>query len=220
MTPVSLTLESPIAGLWSTPPSRMPYQQNALVRSFLLERPTGNAVVYNSPGISAATDEIERRGGASRILINHAHEAMYGQPALDAPVFVHERDRDETERGLHVSGVFRERGRIDDDLEVILTPGHTPGTTSYLWSTAGHRFLFTGDFINIDQGQWRAVVLTSSDPNAYLASLRLVRDVDFDVLVPWAATDDGPCFSLVDEEERHGRMDRLIARVLAGGDRR
>jgi glyoxylase-like metal-dependent hydrolase (beta-lactamase superfamily II) len=122
---------------------------------------------------------------------------MYGEPDLDVPVFVHKRDQAETAGSLHVTGVFDRRQMIDDDLEVIPTPGHTPGTTSYLWNKRSHRFLFTGDFVWIENGEWKAVVLSPSIDD-YLNSLALVRDLDFDVLVPWGTTEGDPCFALAD----------------------
>ena len=212
-------LETPVEGLRVTPPSRLPYQANVLVRSFLLERPAGNVVVYNSPGLTSAATPIRDLGGATRLLINHSHEAMYGEPDLDAPAFVHERDRGETVRSMRVADVFTSRQMIDDDLEVIPTAGHTPGTTSYLWDHGSHRFLFTGDFIWIEDGEWKAVVLASSLRAEYLESLALVRDLEFDVLVPWGTTEGSPSFALADKGEIRARVDRIIARVAAGGDR-
>jgi len=213
------SLETPIEGLRTTPPSRLPYQANVLVRSFLLERPAGNVIVYNSPGLTSAATRIRDLGGATRLLINHGHEAMYGEPDLDVPVFGHERDRGEIARSMRVAGVFTSRQMIDDDLEVIPIPGHTPGTTSYLWDNGSHRFLFTGDFIWIENGEWKAVVLGSSLRAEYLTSLALVRELDFDVLVPWGTTEGDPCFALVDEAEIRARIDAIIARVEAGSAR-
>lgn len=213
------SLETPIKGLRATPPSRLPYQADVLVRSFFLERPAGNVVVYNAPGLSAAAAHILELGGATRLLLNHGHEAMYGPPELEVPVFVHERDRRETARSMRVAGTFTDRQMLGDDLEVIPTPGHTPGTTSYLWDNGSHRFLFTGDFLWLEHGEWKAVVLEPSRRAEYLDSLALVRELDFDVLVPWGTTEDGPCFARVDAPERRSRIDAVIARVRAGGSR-
>lgn len=213
------SLDNPIEGLRSTPPSRLPFQANVLVRSFVLERPAGNVIVYNSPGLTSAATHIRDLGGATRLLINHSHEAMYGEPDLNAPAYVHQLDRKETARSMRVDGVFTSRQMIDGDLEVIPTPGHTPGTTSYLWDSGGHRFLFTGDFIWIEDGEWKAVVLGSSLRAEYLNSLALVRELDFDVLVPWGTTEEGPSFALADQAEIHERLDAIIARVEAGSDR-
>ena len=213
------TLQTPIDGLRSTPPSRLPYQANVLVRSFLLERPAGNVIVYNSPGITSAATGIRNAGGATRLLINHAHEAMYGDPGLDVPAYVHERDRAETAMNMSVAGVFTDRELIDGDLEVIPTPGHTVGTTSYLWDNGSHRFLFTGDFLWIENGEWKAVVLDPRQRAEYIRSLALIAEVDFDVLVPWGTSEDGPSVAITDPSDRHERISAVIDRVRAGGDR-
>ncbi len=152
-------LETPIEGLLATPTSRLPYQHNVLLRSYVLARPQGNLIVYNSPGVSESAAAIRALGQPARLLVNHSHESMYGQPDLDVPVWVHEQDRSEV-TSLGVAGTFDGRGMIDDDLEVIPTPGHTAGTTSFLWDNGTHRFLFTGDFIWIENGEWKAVVLS------------------------------------------------------------
>ena len=212
-------LEPAIGGLLATPTSRLPYQANVLIRSFVLPRADGNVIVYNSPGITEVAADIGRIGGATRLLINHAHEGMYGQPDLDVPAYVHERDRAEIGRSLPIAGVFTDRQMIADDLEVIPTPGHTAGTTSYLWDNGEHRFLFTGDFLWIENGEWKAVVLDAHLRADYLASLALVRDLDFDVLVPWGVTDDGPPFVIVERAEREERIEIVIDRVKAGRSR-
>ncbi|SJM69324.1 MBL fold metallo-hydrolase [Microbacterium sp. JB110] len=177
-------------------------------------------IIYNSPGVSSSANAIRDLGGASRLLINHSHEALYGAPDLDVPVYVHDRDRAEAARAIPVAGVFDQPQMIDHDLKVIPTPGHTAGTTSYLWDNGSRRFLFTGDFIWIEHGEWKAVVLDSGVRDEYLDSLALVRELDFDVLVPWGTTDDGPSYGLVRaRNEIHDRIDAIIDRVRAGGNR-
>jgi len=213
-------LEAPIEGLLATPASRLPYQHDVLVRSFVLERLEGTTIVYNSPGVTAAADAIRDLGGADRLLINHAHEAMYGAPELDVPIYVHEHDRAEAARSLPVAGVFDRWRMIGRDLEAIPTPGHTPGTVSYLWDDGDRRFLFTGDFIWIEHGEWSAVVLDDRLRDAYLESLALVQALEFDVLVPWGTTDDGPPYGSVGSRaEIRDRVGAIIERVRAGGDR-
>lgn len=213
-------LTTPIEGLLATPTSRLPYQHDVLLRSYVLERARGNLVVYNSPGVGESAAAIRALGAPARLLVNHGHESMYGQPELDVPVWVPERDRAEVATSLDVAGTFDGRGMVDDDLEVVPTPGHTAGTTSYLWDDGNHRFLFTGDFIWIENGTWSAVVLDPGLRRDYLDSLALVRDLDFDVLVPWGVTEGDPCFALVpDQRERRDRVDAIISRVRAGGDR-
>ena len=61
-------------------------------------------------------------------------------------------------------------------------------------------------------------MLESSDRAAYLDSLRLIRDLDFDVLVPWAASADGPWYA--DASDRRARLDAIIERVARGENAR
>ncbi len=189
-----------------------------MVRAFLLERPHGSVLVYNGPGLGLASPDIEARGGASRLLINHGHEAMFGPPGVDVPAYVHERDEAEVAQSFRVAGTFSERQMLDDDLEIIPTPGHTPGTTAFLWDNGSHRFLFTGDSVWIRHGEWQAVVLGSSDRAAYLDSLTTLRKVDFDVLVPWGAVDGERYVNVVIRSEAQKRTDAIIERLSAGGD--
>ncbi|MDP9027075.1 MAG: MBL fold metallo-hydrolase [Actinomycetota bacterium] len=213
-------LATPLVGLLATPTSRLPYQHNVLLRSYVLERPQGNLIVYNSPGVSESATAIRALGAPTRLLVNHGHESMYGQPELDVPVWVHTKDRAEVATSLRVAGTFHERTTIDHDLDVIPTPGHTAGTTSYLWDNGTHRFLFTGDFIWIENGEWKAVVLDPALRREYLDSLALVRELDFDVLVPWGTTEGGPSFGLVaNTSEMHHRVDAIIDRVASGDNR-
>ena len=58
-------------------------------------------------------------------------------------------------------------------------PGHTPGSTAYLWDSGTHRFLFTADSLYLGgDGRWRAAVLESSDREQYVRSLELLRELD------------------------------------------
>jgi glyoxylase-like metal-dependent hydrolase (beta-lactamase superfamily II) len=211
-------LESPIDGLLATPATSLPFAPNLVARSFLLQRPQGNLLIYNSPGLATAADAIQAAGGATRLFINHGHEAMFGRPGVDVPVFVHERDRREVAASMQVADTFSERHPLDDDFEVIPTPGHTPGTTSYLWNRGGRRLLFTGDMLWMEHDQWEVVVLGSSDRAAYLDSLALIRELDFDVLVPWAGIDGDRFIDVVSADEERERLDAIIARVRAGSN--
>jgi glyoxylase-like metal-dependent hydrolase (beta-lactamase superfamily II) len=209
-------LESPIAGLRATPPAPLPFAPSISVRAFLLERVDGNLLVYNAPGLRSVADEIAALGGAMQHFINHAHEAMFGPSGLDVPVVVHDHDRVETEGSMPVAASFSSGYAIGDDFEVVPTPGHTPGTTSFLWRTGGQRLLFTGDMLWLDEGRWRAVVLGSSDRQRYVESLELLRDLPFDVLVPWGATAGRSFIDVVDPAEAQSRIDAIIERVRAG----
>jgi glyoxylase-like metal-dependent hydrolase (beta-lactamase superfamily II) len=202
-----------------TPSSPLPYVAGVVVRSFLLERPEGNLAVYNSPGLRTASDEIRESGRLQGLYLNHAHEEMYGAPNADVPVFVHRRDAAAVSGAFPAAQVFEDRHVLGDDFEVIPTPGHTPGTTAYLWDSGQHRFLFVGDSLWVEHGEWSAVVLDEAARADYVRSLTLMRDLDFDVLVPWGAYADEAAVHLVSPLEKHRRLSEVIDRVRAGANR-
>jgi len=185
----------------------------------VLERDHGNLLVYGSPTLRAAAPAIAALGGVSRQYLNHWHEAAFGGDGVDAPLAVHADDRDAAENSRHVDETFSERGLLDGDFELIPTPGHTPGATAFLWDSGEHRLLFTGDSVYISDGEWVAAVLAgSSDRAAYMASLGLIRELDFDALVPWAASAGEPAYTLTDHADARRRIDAILERLRRGED--
>jgi len=202
-------------GLWASTPQPLPFAPQLAARAFLLERPAGNLLVYSNGNLAADADAIRARGGATRQFLNHWHEALWGvaPEALGARLIYHEADAAEVaERGAH-GATFSHGFTLDDDFEAIPIPGHTPGATAYLWDTGSHRLLFTGDSVYLADGEWVDGLLESSDRDAYLASLALIRDLDFDVLVPWAASIGQAYASVVTPAQRRARIDALIQRL-------
>ena len=206
--------ETTFAGLHATPPATLPFAPSLDIRAFLLERERGNVLVYGSPAVDAR--ELERRGGVARRYLGHGHEALLDAGEVRAPLFVHRDDRDAVAERLHVRGSFSRRHVLDEDLEVIPAPGHTPGSTAFLWDNGDHRFLFTGDTVYLRDGEWVGAVLASSDRAAYVNSLVMLRELDFDVLVPWAATAGGPYYAHTDAADARRRLGALLDRVWSG----
>ena len=136
-----------------------------------------------------------------------------------SPTFVHERDRDAAAERTTVDGTFSERATLDGDFELIPIPGHTPGATAFLWHSGEHRMLFTGDSVFLDDGEWVAAVVGGSDRASYVESLELLRGLEFDVLVPWAATAGRPPHAVTDATDAR-RQIGAIADRLRRGERR
>jgi glyoxylase-like metal-dependent hydrolase (beta-lactamase superfamily II) len=214
-----LRMETAVAGLHASPPEPLPFAPSLHIRAFVLRRDEGNVLIYSVPSLEADDPAIEDLGGVSRQYLNHRHEAAFLPPRVAAPLFVHQADRGPVEGRAHVRGTFSRRHVLDGDLEVIPTPGHTPGATAYLWDSGEHRFLFSGDTIYLDRGEWVAAVLGSSEREPYLDSLELMRGLDFDVLVPWAATGGEPYYAVTSGADRRRRIDAIIERVRRGEDR-
>jgi glyoxylase-like metal-dependent hydrolase (beta-lactamase superfamily II) len=166
---------------------------------------------------------IEELGGIARQYLNHWHEVSIGGAdriarTFKAPLFCHENDREAASKEAEVAGSFSQRHMAGDDLEAIPIPGHTGGATAYLWNSGGHRCLFTGDSLYLREGEWVAAVLESSDRDAYIESLELIKDLDFDVLVPWAATAGRPFHAVTDKADAGRRIGAILERLRGGDD--
>lgn len=209
-------LTEQLPGLFSTPSVAMPFVDGQQLRSYVIEAEQGPVVIYNSPGIDAASGAIMALGRPVRLLVNHWHEAMYGTPKLGAPTYVHERDRRQAEKSMRIDGTFDRREKLGEDLEVIPSLAHTAGASMFLWDSGEHRFLFPGDSFWNDNGTWRAVILGESNRQAFIETLELMRDLDFDVLVPWNALDNASPYESVTPEERTSQVDNLLGRIRDG----
>jgi hypothetical protein len=213
-------LDNQVQGLYASTPESLPFAPSLDIRAFLLRREAGNLLIYSVTGLEADAAAIEDLGGISRQYLNHRHEAMFASEWVNAPLFVHESESPAVakESQSHVRATFSKRHRLDDDFEVIPTPGHTSGATAFLWDNGEGRLLFPGDTIYLADGEWVAAVLGSSDRAAYLESLELIRELDFDVLVPWAATGGGPYHAVTDRGDARRRIDAILGRLRRGED--
>jgi glyoxylase-like metal-dependent hydrolase (beta-lactamase superfamily II) len=113
-----------------------------------------------------------------------------------------------------VGGTFEKPESHFPDFEVIPTPGHTGGSTCFLWNDGQRRYLFTGDTIYLKDGEWVAAVLSVSDRTAYLESLALIGELDFDVIVPSIAR--GPAYQETNQADTRRRIAAIVERLERG----
>jgi glyoxylase-like metal-dependent hydrolase (beta-lactamase superfamily II) len=210
---VTANLETLLPGLDATAPAGLPFAPSLHIRAFVLRRAAGDVAIYSAPGAGPAV-----LGSPARAYLNHAHDAALGADLPGVPLFVHEADAREVARTRHVRATFSRRHTLDDDLEVIPAPGHTPGASAYLWDAGGQRLLFTGDTIYLRDGEWVAAVLASSDRTRYLESLELIRELDFDVLVPWAASAGDAPYAETSRADARRRVGTILDRVRRGAN--
>jgi glyoxylase-like metal-dependent hydrolase (beta-lactamase superfamily II) len=205
-------LDNPLPKLHASPPADLSFSKVSQVRAFVLERDAGNLLIY-----AATTMPADAVGDISAQYLNHWHElAVGGADSVHAPLVINEADRAAAEATRRVDRTFGKRTTLDGDFELIPIPGHTPGATAFRWNSGEHRFLFTGDSLYLHDGRWIVAVLEDSDREAYIDSLSLIADLDFDVLVPWAASKDGPYYSLTSAAETRERIDAIIQRLGRG----
>jgi glyoxylase-like metal-dependent hydrolase (beta-lactamase superfamily II) len=216
-------MQTVMPDLYASAPMALSFAPSTHVRAFLLRRGQGNLLVYCAPTVVDDAPAIEELGNISRHYLNHWHEARFGgadqiAATFATPLFCHENERAAVSETAEVAGTFSRRHVEGDDLEVIPIPGHTSGASAFLWESGEHRCLFTGDSLYLREGEWVAAVLESSDRAAYIESLELIRDLDFDMLVPWAATAGQPFHAVTDRSDARRRIDAIIERVRRGDD--
>jgi len=215
-------MDAVIPGLYASAPALLPFDTSLAIRAFLLQRARGNLLVYRADTLEREVEAVHELGGVARQYLNHRHEASFSSDwvaeTFRAPLLVHEAEAPEVSKSSHVDETFSERHRFGDDFEVIPTPGHTGGATAFLWDSGQHRSLFTGDTIYFRGGEWVAAVLGFSDRERYIDSLELIRGLDFDVVVPWAAEVGRPYHAAVDRSEAERRIDAILERVRGGED--
>ena len=207
-----------VPGLYALAPEALAFAPSLEIRAFLLRRNCGNLLIYSTSRVGADTPPVIELGGIARHYLNHGHEALFASERIGLPVFAHEAERASVKGRYRIRGTFSRRHMLDEDFEVIPTPGHTPGATAYLWDSGDHRVLFTGDTIYLRDREWVAAVLSSCDRAAYIRSLELIRALDFDVLAPWAATRDQPALAMTGRTDARRRIDAIIDRLRGGGD--
>lgn len=210
-------METVVPGLHASEPEDMGFGPDLPIRAYLLEREQGNLLLYRSAGVERDADAIDALGGIERQHLNHWHEAS---PACDrvaerfgAPLHVHAADADEVARVCRVAETFDAPHRVGDDLEVIPTPGHTPGATTYLWHGPEHRVLFCGDTLWLRRDRLVAAVLDGSDRARYVESLERLRELEIDLIVPAISQ---PPHLFVEPAEAKRRIEEVLVRLRRG----
>jgi glyoxylase-like metal-dependent hydrolase (beta-lactamase superfamily II) len=209
-------MDAVIPGLYASAPQALSFDTAVHMRAFLCRREQGNLLIYSAGTLESDRHAIEELGGVSRRYLGHWHEAAFASDETATPLYVHELDRSAAAERTRVDGAFSDRQTLDDDFELIPVPGHTPGATAYLWSTGERRVLFAGDTLYLRDRGWVAAVLESSDRDDYIASLELIRELEFDVLVPWIAPRGGPYYATTDRLDAQRRIDAILDRIKRG----
>jgi hydroxyacylglutathione hydrolase len=164
--------------------------------------PDGNVLLY-STATDADFDALGELGGAGHQYLSHRDEAgpMLGEIRLRFGTQLHAPAAEHTEIGAHahIDVALGHRHVDANGIEVIPTPGHTPGSTCYLLTCAdGLRYLFTGDtlFEGAD-GLWAAGYLPPiSEAESLTQSLRLLRTLSPDVVISSAYPSDSAIHTL------------------------
>ncbi|QOC24040.1 MBL fold metallo-hydrolase [Wenzhouxiangella sp. AB-CW3] len=183
--------------LWETE-SFSPFK-GLKTHAYLLTRPDGNVLFYNT-GHADELDHIARLGGVSWQYLSHEDELGDTLNTIaerfGSKLIGHRAERESWSKVRAPDEVFDQRGIHLGNIEVIPTPGHSPGSTCFLVaSPTGKSYLFTGDtlFLGSDN-HWRAGFIGGvheEEDKAVLAeSLKLLRTLNPDLVFGSAYTGD------------------------------
>ena len=129
-------------------------------------------VLFYCPATDADFDTIEKLGGVDDQYLSHQDEA--------GPMLAR------IGRHAHIDVPLADRHVDSNGVEVVPTPGHSPGSTCYLVPGAqGETYLFTGDTTFVgDDGTWTTYLVRGvSDPAALKSSLELLGTLHPDIVI-------------------------------------
>jgi len=157
---------------------------------------TGRNALFYSTATDADFDELEDLGGVADQYLSHRDEAgpMLATIADRFDSTLHAPAAELLEIGQHAHVDVPLAGRHVDvnGVEIIPTPGHSPGSICYLVKGAEGSYLFTGDTLVLgDTGNWWAGYIPGiGDADALAESLRLLRTLTPDVVISSAFQGD------------------------------
>lgn len=129
--------------------------------AYLLIRNSGNVLFYNTGNLQEI-EAMAELGGVAYQFLSHRDELgntlnvireRYG-----AKLGGHREEQEQFAKVCVPDILFGRRETLLGDIEVIPTPGHSPGSTCFLaQSSEGKRYLFTGDTVyRAAGGEWKA----------------------------------------------------------------
>ncbi|HEX5515641.1 MAG TPA: MBL fold metallo-hydrolase [Gammaproteobacteria bacterium] len=196
-----------------------------MTHAYLLVRDDGNVLFY-ATGHRHEIERMAELGGVSRQYLSHRDEVGASlaiiRQRFGAQLGGHVRERDDFARVCAPDILFDQRERHLGNIEVIPTPGHSPGSTCFLvHSPFGKRYLFTGDTLFLgDDGSWKPGLLPGlSDRDALAASLALLRELRPHVVIASAAP-AGTGYQEMAPDDWPAHVDRALSRLGEAGKRR
>ena len=216
-------MQTVIPDLHASAPVALSFAPSTHVRAFLLRRRQGNLLIYSAETVADDVRAIEDLGGIARHYLNHWHEAAFGggeriASTFGAPLFCHEDDRQPAAETVAIAGTFSERHKDGDDFEAVPIPGTRAGRPPTYGTAAGIAACSPATASICARANGSRRCSSSSDREAYVESLELIKQLDFDLLVPWAATAGQPCHALTDKTDTQRRIDAILERVRRGDD--
>jgi hydroxyacylglutathione hydrolase len=198
--------------LWVTEPEHLaPELPDLTLYAYLLVRETGNVLFCRSEH-HADHQHIKELGGITHQYLTHWHEAAPGlarvKKMFGSKLACHRLAEAAVSKFSSVDVTFERRGVHLGDIEVIPSPGHTPGSTCFRFkSPHGRTYLFAGDTLFPSRGTWQAVAFEDGNKSDLKQSLAMLRSVDADVVLCGASVADAP-IKAISRAEWHAALEQ------------
>lgn len=211
-----------IPGLYRSEPEKLNVWSGYSVHGYLLKRDQGNFLVYSSSKMDEYEDFVNSHGGISKQFLSHWDEAG---PSCDttrkmfgSQLICPELDRSVIEDRCKVDATYFGDQNFADDFEVIHTPGHTPGSSCFLWHHKDEKILFTGDNLYPDESDTWSVFISKSEIETTISSLEKMKAIEPDYVIP-AGSSGTVSHKKFDSSEWKAVIEETVSRLKAGKTR-
>jgi glyoxylase-like metal-dependent hydrolase (beta-lactamase superfamily II) len=156
-------------------------------KGFLVAGPKYNLMVDTPACTPRVVDAVRAAGGLRYIFLSHRDEIgeiAELHRATGGAVIMHRSEADQVPCGVDL--VFDTDFEVEPGVQVIHTPGHSPGSSCLLLHRGDLRVLFTGDHILRRREEIPAPLKFpwTWDWSAQVASARRLLELEFDYIVP------------------------------------
>lgn len=191
--------------------------------SFYVNHPEGNLMFpcYTRGGLTQETlDTIDADGGLLAQLLGDMHmkdplcdvmQARYGAWAYCSVI-----EADDVKRTCSKVKTFPyRRHALFPHVEVIPTPGHRPGSVSYIVPVKNKRVLFAGDNVGYDGKRWTAFP-TRQGRGDMVKSLQMLGECEFDLLCAITLATEPTCSIELGTAAKRKRFFDAVCATLGG----
>lgn len=184
--------------LWQTHADNpIPGAPEVNTHAYLLTRSAGNLLFY-ATGQKSEHQAIADLGGITHQYLSHRDEVGPHLATIrnrfGSKLVAHEAEREDVAVAAPVDILLTRREVHHGIVEVIPTPGHSPGSVCYfIHSPHGRRYLLTGDTIFLNRGRWETLIFRREDRDTLIESLQLLWALEPDVVLSSASVGE-PAF--------------------------
>ena len=197
--------------------NEQPHINNYKTSAYLIIRPEGNILIYNSSNLFYYIDHIENLGGISHHYLSHKHE--YGDNIREIShkfnftTEISEKDKKSTGNDLVSNKVLNgDEVLISHDFKAYHTPGHTEGSYTFIFTKNSDVIIFTGDtiFINKKNNLDYTKYFSSNINKLKMSILMLKNAVSPTMLVPSGSFSNKPIIEFTQITNWRDQIDFLL----------